>query len=72
LLGITCYPQQYHHAVRRQALFENVSVRFGEGNRYGLIGAERLRQVHLHEILGGDLEQSSGRSALDKGERLES
>ena len=51
-------------------LFENVSVRFGEGNRYGLIGANGCGKSTFMKILGGDLEQSSGQVALDKGERL--
>jgi ATPase subunit of ABC transporter with duplicated ATPase domains len=51
-------------------LFENVSVRFGEGNRYGLIGANGCGKSTFMKILGGDLEPSSGQVALDKGERL--
>ena len=51
-------------------LFENVSVRFGEGNRYGLIGANGCGKSTFMKILGGDLEQSSGQVALDRGERL--
>jgi ATPase subunit of ABC transporter with duplicated ATPase domains len=51
-------------------LFENVSVRFGEGNRYGLIGANGCGKSTFMKILGGDLEQTSGQVALDKGERL--
>jgi len=51
-------------------LFENVSVRFGEGNRYGLIGANGCGKSTFMKILGGDLDQSSGQVALDKGERL--
>ena len=31
--------RQHHPAVRGQAPFENVNAKFGEGNRYGLIGA---------------------------------
>src|SRR5512139_585840 len=51
-------------------LFENVSVKFGDGNRYGLIGANGCGKSTFMKILGGDLEQSSGQVALDKGERL--
>src|ERR1017187_3464885 len=51
-------------------LFENVSVKFGDGNRYGLIGANGCGKSTFMKILGGDLEQSSGNVMLDRGERL--
>ncbi len=51
-------------------LFENVSIRFGEGNRYGLIGANGCGKSTFMKILGGELEPSSGSVALDRGERL--
>lgn len=51
-------------------LFENVSVKFGDGNRYGLIGANGCGKSTFIKILGKDLEQSSGEVMLDKGERL--
>src|SRR5665811_1126830 len=38
-------------------LFENVSVKFGDGNRYGLIGANGCGKSTFMKILGGDLEQ---------------
>jgi len=51
-------------------LFENVSVRFGEGNRYGLIGANGCGKSTLMKILGGDLEPSSGNVSVDVNERV--
>lgn len=51
-------------------LFENVSVKFGEGNRYGLIGANGSGKSTLMKIIGGDLEASSGNVSLDPGVRL--
>ncbi len=51
-------------------LFENVSVKFGDGNRYGLIGANGCGKSTFMKILGRDLEQSSGEVMLDRGERL--
>jgi ATPase subunit of ABC transporter with duplicated ATPase domains len=51
-------------------LFENVSVKFGGGNRYGLIGANGCGKSTFMKILGGDLEQSGGAVAIDSGERL--
>ncbi|TFW05171.1 ABC-F family ATPase [Oxalobacteraceae bacterium OM1] len=51
-------------------LFENISVKFGEGNRYGLIGANGCGKSTFMKILGGDLEPSSGTVMLDPNERL--
>ena len=51
-------------------LFENVSVKFGEGNRYGLIGANGCGKSTFMKILGGDLEPSAGNVSLDPNERL--
>ena len=51
-------------------LFENVTVKFGEGNRYGLIGANGCGKSTFMKILGGDLEPSSGTVMLDQNERL--
>lgn len=51
-------------------LFENVSVKFGEGNRYGLIGANGCGKSTFMKILGGDLEQTSGTVMTDPNERI--
>ncbi len=51
-------------------LFENISVKFGDGNRYGLIGANGCGKSTLMKILGGDLEPSAGNVSLDPNERL--
>jgi ATPase subunit of ABC transporter with duplicated ATPase domains len=51
-------------------LFENVSVKFGEGNRYGLIGANGSGKSTFMKILGGDLEPSGGEVAIENGVRL--
>lgn len=51
-------------------LFENVSVRFGEGNRYGLIGANGSGKSTFMKILGGDLEPTSGNVSIEPGLRL--
>ncbi len=51
-------------------LFENVSVKFGEGNRYGLIGANGCGKSTFMKILGGDLESSGGSVAVDRNERV--
>jgi ATPase subunit of ABC transporter with duplicated ATPase domains len=51
-------------------LFENVSVKFGDGNRYGLIGANGCGKSTFMKILAGTLEPSQGNVALDSGERM--
>jgi ATPase subunit of ABC transporter with duplicated ATPase domains len=51
-------------------LFENVSVKFGEGNRYGLIGANGAGKSTFMKILAGVLEPSAGNVSLDTGERM--
>jgi ATPase subunit of ABC transporter with duplicated ATPase domains len=51
-------------------LFENVSVKFGDGNRYGLIGANGCGKSTFMKILSGDLEPTSGNVSLTPNERL--
>jgi ATPase subunit of ABC transporter with duplicated ATPase domains len=51
-------------------LFEHVSVKFADGNRYGLIGANGCGKSTLMKILGGELEPSSGDVVLQTGLRL--
>ncbi|MCE9678971.1 ABC-F family ATPase [Shewanella sp. AS1] len=51
-------------------LFENISVKFGGGNRYGLIGANGCGKSTFMKILGGELEPTSGNVSLDVNERL--
>ena len=51
-------------------LFENISVKFGDGNRYGLIGANGCGKSTFMKILGSDLEPSAGTVMLDVNERL--
>jgi ATPase subunit of ABC transporter with duplicated ATPase domains len=51
-------------------LFEDISVKFGDGNRYGLIGANGCGKSTFMKILGGDLVPSSGTVMLDPDERI--
>ncbi|MHB8824802.1 MAG: ATP-binding cassette domain-containing protein, partial [Thiobacillus sp.] len=51
-------------------LFENVNVKFGDGNRYGLIGANGCGKSTFMKILAGELEPSAGNVSLDPGERM--
>jgi ATPase subunit of ABC transporter with duplicated ATPase domains len=51
-------------------LFENVSVKFGDGNRYGLIGANGCGKSTFMKILSGDLDPSAGNVSITPNERL--
>ena len=51
-------------------LFENVTVKFGAGNRYGLIGANGCGKSTLMKILGGDLESTNGIVMREPNTRL--
>ncbi len=51
-------------------LFQDISVKFANGNRYGLIGANGCGKSTFMKILGGDLEPTAGNVMLDEGERL--
>ncbi len=53
-----------------QPLFEQVTVKFSDGNRYGLIGANGCGKSTLMKILGGEQEQSAGDVMLQAGRRL--
>lgn len=51
-------------------LFENISAKFGNGNRYGLIGANGCGKSTLMKILSGQLAPSSGNVSVTPGEKL--
>ena len=51
-------------------LFEHVTVKFSDGNRYGLIGANGCGKSTLMKVLGGELEASAGDVMLQAGMRL--
>jgi ATPase subunit of ABC transporter with duplicated ATPase domains len=51
-------------------LFENVSVKFGGGNRYGLIGANGSGKSTFMKILGGDMAPTSGNVSIEPDVRL--
>ncbi|MFA0438867.1 ABC-F family ATPase [Vibrio sp. 10N.286.49.C2] len=51
-------------------LFENISIKFGDGNRYGLIGANGCGKSTFMKILSGELEQTSGTVSCDPNERV--
>ncbi len=51
-------------------LFEDISVKFGVGKRYGLIGANGCGKSTFMKILGGDLVPTSGVVTVGEGERV--
>ncbi len=51
-------------------LFENISVKFGDGNRYGLIGANGCGKSTFMNILSGELEPTSGNVSVTPNERI--
>jgi ATPase subunit of ABC transporter with duplicated ATPase domains len=51
-------------------LFENISVTFGNSNRYGLIGANGSGKSTLMKILAGQLEPTAGNVAIDPHVRI--
>jgi len=51
-------------------LFENISVNFGEGNRYGLIGANGSGKSTFMKILDGSLEPTNGSVSVTPSERI--
>jgi ATPase subunit of ABC transporter with duplicated ATPase domains len=50
-----------------EPLFENISAKFGNGNRYGLIGANGCGKSTFMKILSGELEPSSGNVSIADG-----
>jgi ATPase components of ABC transporters with duplicated ATPase domains len=54
----------------KKALFEDVSIKFTEGNCYGMIGANGAGKSTFLKILSGQLEQTSGDVIITPGERL--
>jgi len=51
-------------------LFENISVKFGDGNRYGLIGANGCGKSTFMKILDGSLAPSAGNVSVTPNERV--
>ncbi|EKE83676.1 ABC-F family ATPase [Idiomarina xiamenensis] len=51
-------------------LFENISVKFGNGNRYGLIGANGCGKSTFMRILSGEQEPSTGNISTEPNMRI--
>ena len=56
--------------IGKKALFEDVNIKFTEGNCYGLIGANGAGKSTFLKILNGQLEPTSGEVILTPGQRL--
>lgn len=56
--------------VGKKALFEDVNIKFLEGQCYGVIGANGAGKSTLLKILSGQLEPTSGEVVITKGQRL--
>ena len=53
--------------VGKKALFEEVNIKFTEGNCYGLIGANGAGKSTFLKILSGQLEPTNGEVAITPG-----
>ena len=56
--------------IGKKALFEDVNIKFTEGNCYGLIGANGAGKSTFLKILSGQLETTSGDVTITPGQRL--
>ena len=56
--------------VGKKALFEDVNIKFTEGNCYGLIGANGAGKSTFLKILSGQLETTNGDNVITPGQRL--
>ncbi len=54
----------------KRVLFEDVNIRFGKGNCYGIIGANGAGKSTFLKVLSGEIEPSKGEVSMEKGERL--
>ena len=58
------------YRVGKKALFEDVNIKFTEGNCYGLIGANGAGKSTFLKILSGQLETTKGDIVITPGQRL--
>ena len=56
--------------IGKKALFEDVNIKFTEGNCYGLIGATGAGKSTFLKILTGQLDSSKGDVVITPGQRL--
>ena len=58
------------YRVGKKALFEDVNIKFTEGNCYGLIGANGAGKSTFLKILSGDLDTTNGEISITPGQRM--
>ena len=56
--------------IGKKALFEDVNIKFTEGNCYGLIGANGAGKSTFLKILSGELDSTNGEVVITPGQRL--
>ena len=56
--------------IGKKALFEDVNIKFTEGNCYGLIGANGAGKSTFLKILSGQLDTTNGNIVITPGQRL--
>lgn len=56
--------------IGKKALFEDVNIKFTEGNCYGLIGANGAGKSTFLKILSGQLDTTKGDIVITPGQRL--
>ena len=54
----------------KRVLFEDVNIKFGKGNCYGIIGANGAGKSTFLKVLSGEIEPSKGDVSIEKGERI--
>ena len=54
----------------KKALFEEVNIKFSDGNCYGIIGANGAGKSTFLKILSGEIEPTNGNISITPGERL--
>ena len=54
----------------KKALFEDVNIKFTEGNCYGIIGANGAGKSTFLKILSGELETTTGDIVITEGQRM--
>lgn len=54
----------------KRVLFEDVNIKFGKGNCYGIIGANGAGKSTFLKVLSGEVEPSKGEVSIEKGERI--
>ena len=58
------------HRFGKRVLFEDVNLKFSEGNCYGIIGANGAGKSTFMKMVAGEREASDGKIIVDKGQRI--